>query len=81
MYCKTVHFVSIVNCNLVHENEYRKCGTSNFVVHFGLVCTQLLNTIIFFVRSHIGLLRERCVTQYKFHHIGNSVFWVCFEIF
>ena len=25
----------------MHGNEYCKCGTSNFVVHFGLVLTQL----------------------------------------
>jgi hypothetical protein len=30
--------------------------------------------IIFFVMSHIGLLSDRYVTQYKFKHIGNSVF-------
>jgi hypothetical protein len=65
----------------MHENEYRKYGTSNFVVHFGLIFTQLFNTVIFSARSHIDLLSDRSVTQYKFQRIGNSVFYVFCEIF
>ena len=56
----------------MHGNEYRKIGTSNFVVHFELVFAQLFNTI-FFVWSHVGLLSNTHthththITQYKLH--------------